>query len=91
MEQAAELQKKLINNSITSTDHIIINKLDALLTKGMIKIERMIKKCGPQFPWSPKLAISIIELAIWKLIKSALKTKHHAIQKFANSHPVFTN
>ena len=34
----------------------------------------MIKKYGPQFPWSPILAISIIELAIWKLIKSALKT-----------------
>ena len=41
----------------------------------MIKAERMITKYGPQFPWSPKLAIAIIELAIWKLIKSALKTK----------------
>ena len=54
----------------------------------MIKAERMIKKYGPQFHWSPKLAISILELTIWKLIKSALKTKHHEIQKFANSHPV---
>ena len=39
----------------------------------MIKVERMIKKYGPQFPWLPILAISIIKLAIWKLIKSALK------------------
>ena len=34
----------------------------------------MIKKYGPQFPWSPILAIPIIEFAIWKLIQSALKT-----------------
>ena len=51
----------------------IINKLDVLLTKGMIKAERMIKKCGLQFLLSSILAISIIELAIWKLINSALK------------------
>ena len=75
LEQATKIQKKLVNKSITSKDHITINKLDALLTKGMIKAERMMTKYGPQFPWSPKLAIAIIELAIWKLIKSALKTK----------------
>ena len=75
IEQATEIQKKLVNKSITSKDHIIINKLDTLLTKGMIKAERMITQYGPQFPWSPKLAIAIIKLAIWKLIKSALKTK----------------
>ena len=65
---------KKINKTITSNNHVIINKLDVLLTKGMIKAERMIKKYGPQFPWSPIRAISIIELAIWKLMKSALKT-----------------
>ena len=75
IEQATAIQKKLVNKSITPKDHIIINKLDVLLTKGMNKAERMITKYGPQFPWSPKLAIAIIELAIWKLIKSALKTK----------------
>ena len=36
--------KKQFNNTITSNDHVIINKLDVLLTKGMIKAERMIKK-----------------------------------------------
>ena len=75
IEQATEIKKKLVNKSITSKDHITINKLDALLIKGMIKAERMKTKYGPQFPWSPKLAIAIMELAIWKLIKSALKTK----------------
>ena len=49
IEQAVELQTQLINNSITSTDHIIINKLDALLTKVMIKAERMIKNTVPSF------------------------------------------
>ena len=66
--------RKKINNTITSNDHVIINKLDVLLMKGIIEAsERMIKKYGPQFPWSPTLTISIIELTIWKLIKSALK------------------
>ena len=52
----------------------MINKLDILLKKGMIKAERMIKKYSPQFPWSPILAITISELAIWKLIKLGIKT-----------------
>ena len=47
IEQATEIQKKLVKQSITSKDHITINKLDALLTKGMIKAERMITKYGP--------------------------------------------
>ena len=53
----------------------------------MIKVERMIKKYGLQFLWSPTLAISIIELTIWKLIKSALKTntsRDTKIQKITN-------
>ena len=49
IEHADELQKKLINNSITSTDRIINNKLDVLLTKGMIKAERVIKNTVPSF------------------------------------------
>ena len=41
----------------------------------MIKAEQMIKKYGgPQFPWSPKLAIAILEFSIWKLVQSDLKT-----------------
>ena len=50
IEQATEIQKKLVNKSITSKDYIIINKLDTFLTKSMIKAERMITKYGPQFP-----------------------------------------
>ena len=79
--------QKKFNNTITSNDHVIINKLDVLLTKGMIKVERMIKKYGLQFPWSPTLAISIIELTIWKLIKSVLTTntsRDTKIQKITN-------
>ena len=41
----------------------------------MIKVERIIKKYGPQFPWSQILATVILDLSIWKLIKSELKTK----------------
>ena len=68
--------KKKINNTITSKDYVLINKLNVLLTTCMIKVERMIKKYGPQFPWSPTLVISIIELDILKLIKSTLKTNN---------------
>ena len=53
----------------------------------MIKVERMIKKYGPPFPWSPTFAISIIELGIWKLIKSVLTTntsRDTKIQKITN-------
>ena len=64
---------KKIKNIITSNDHVIINKLDVLSTKGMIKAERMVKKYVPKFPWSSTLAIFITELVIRKLIKSALK------------------
>ena len=41
----------------------------------MIKSERMIKKYGPHFPWSPILTTAIQDLSIWKLIKSKLKTE----------------
>ena len=33
IEQATEIQKKLVNKSITSKDHITINKLDVLLKR----------------------------------------------------------
>ena len=45
IEKAADLEI-CFNKTITSPDHVIINKLDVLLTKGMIKVERMIKKYG---------------------------------------------
>ena len=41
----------------------------------MLKAERMIVRDGLQFPWSPALAIAILQLSIWRLIKSELKTK----------------
>ena len=41
----------------------------------MLKAENMIKIFGLQYPWSPTLAIAILHLSIWKLIKSELKTK----------------
>ena len=40
----------------------------------MVKAERMIKKFNPQFPWSLILVTANLELSIWKLIKSELKT-----------------
>ena len=44
IEQATELHKKIINKTISSNDHNNINKLDVLLTTGMVKVERMIKR-----------------------------------------------
>ena len=41
----------------------------------MIKAERMITKYDTQFPWSPILAKVVLNLSIWKLIKSESKTK----------------
>ena len=35
----------------------------------------MIVRDGLQYPWSPSLAIVILQLSIWKLIKSDRKTK----------------
>ena len=75
MEKATLLQAKLNINYFTSTDFSQINELDALLTSGMLKAERMIVRYGLQHPWSPALVIAILQFSIWKLIKSELKTK----------------
>ena len=74
IEKAKILQAKLNTNSITPNDFKKINELDNLLTSGMLKAERMIARVGIQYPWSPALAIAILKLSIWKLIKSELKT-----------------
>ena len=54
----------------------------------MIKVERMIKKYGPQFPWSQILATVILDLSIWKLIKSELKIQRltSRLQKIDNNY-----
>ena len=75
IEKATLLQAKLNTNYFISTDFSQINELDALLTSGMLKAERMIARYGLQHPWSPALVIAILKLSIWKLIKSELKTK----------------
>ena len=41
----------------------------------MLNAERMIIRPGLQYPWSYALAVAILQLSIWKLIKSELKTK----------------
>ena len=76
LEKSTFLQTKLNTNSITSNDFKQINEIDALLTSGMLKAERMIVRAGLQYPWLPALAIVIPQLSIWKLIKSELKTKN---------------
>ena len=75
IEKAKIIQVKLITNSITPNDFTKINELDNLLTSGMLKVERMIVRDEIQYSWSPTLAIAILQLFIWKLIKSELKTK----------------
>ena len=40
----------------------------------MLKVERMIARLGLQYPWSPALYIVILQLSIWKLNESELKT-----------------
>ena len=89
LEKATLLQAKLNTNSITSNDFKQINELDALLTSGMLKAERMIVGAGIQYPWSPALAIAFLQLSIWKLIKSKLKTKTSRESNYNKSLPVF--
>ena len=74
IEKAKILQAKLNTNSITSNDFTKMNELYNLLTSGMLKAERMIVRVGLQYPWSPTLAIAILQLSIWKLIKSEKNT-----------------
>ena len=73
IEKAKILQAKLITNLITSDDFTKINELNKSLTSRMLKAERMIVRVGLQYPWSPALAIAILQLSIWKLIKSEFK------------------
>ena len=84
LEKAKLLQAKLNTNSITSNDFKQINHLDNLLTLGMLKFERMIVRDGLQFPWSPTLAIAILQLSIWRLIKSELKKNFKTNQTTTN-------
>ena len=50
----------------------------------MINAERMIVRDGLQFPWSPTLAIAILQLSIWRLIKSELKKNFKTNQTTTN-------
>ena len=81
LEEAKLIQAKINSNSNTSVDFYQINELDILLTSGMLKAERMIVRYGLRYPWSPALAIFILHLSIWKLIKSELKTKTSKVTK----------
>ena len=74
IEKANILQEKLNTNSIIPNDFTQINELYNILTSGMLKAERMIVRVGLQYPWLPALAIAILQLSIWKLIKLELKT-----------------
>ena len=91
IEQATELQNKIINSNISPNDHNDINKLDVPLTTGMINVKRMIKKHGLQFPWSPILATAILELPIWKLTKSEWKKILPVLLNSNNERMYFTN
>ena len=73
IEKSKILQAKFNTNSITPNDFKKNNELDNLLTSSILKAERMIARVGLQYPWSPALAIAILQLSIWKLIKSEKK------------------
>ena len=87
IEKAKILQSKLNTNSITSNDFTKINELDNLLTSIMLKAERMIVRVGLQYTWSQALAIAILQLSIWKLIKSELKKILQDKPNFNNNNP----
>ena len=54
---------------------IEINDLNDLITKGMIASKNKILNRQNQYPWSPTLEQAILEVSLWKLIKSEINNE----------------
>ena len=81
------INDKLKDNQLFSRDLIKINRIDELITTGMIQSEERIKKSKFNHPCSPTLAIAILTVIIWKLKFNAVNNKrenHHTVLKIFN-------
>jgi len=69
----------------TPEDALQYDRLDKIITEGMLKAERTIsKKVTTTYHWSPTLKAAISTLTYWKLRLSQLKGKvitHHSLSK----------
>ena len=70
-----KLNHKLSKEQLKLYDMIEINDLDDLITKGMIASENKILKRQNQYPSSPTLEQAILEVSLWKLIKSEINNE----------------
>ena len=55
---------KLKDNQLTSRDLTKINRIDELITTGVIQSEERINKSKFTHPWSPTFAIAILTVTI---------------------------
>ena len=69
------LKHKLTKEQLKIDDMKEINDLDYLITKGMIASENKTLKRQNQYPWSLTLEQAILEVSLWKLIKSEIKNE----------------
>ena len=84
LDRINEINDKLKHNQLNSRDLKEINKIDEIITTGMIQSEERIKKSKFTHPWSPILAIAIFKVTIWKLRLNAITNKrdnHHIVLK----------
>ena len=84
LDRINEINDKLKHNHLNSRDLKEINKIDEIITTGMIQSEERIKKSKFTHPWSPILAIAIFTATIWKLRLNAITNKrnnHHIVLK----------
>ena len=58
------IHTKMKNNILQPTAMIMINKLDATITKGMFQVKNKIIKTRFTHPWSPTLAVAILTLSL---------------------------
>ena len=64
------------NKTLQPTDMVMINNIDATITKGIIQAENKIIKTRFTYPWSPTLTVAILTLSLWKVKISALRNNH---------------
>ena len=60
---------------LTKDEEVNLNRIDQLITKIMLKVEKKISNQHHNSPWSPELHDSIRTVSIWKSILSQFKTK----------------
>jgi len=85
IKTAEKLLQAAETKTWTPEDALQYERLDNIITEGMLKAERTIsKKVTTTYHWSPTLKAAISTLTYWKLRLSQLKGKaitHHSLTK----------